>query len=244
MKNFKLFKIIAISLSVASLLGLNSIGANAEWKEDSDGWWNTEGDSWSVGWRQIDGKWYYFGQDGYMKTGWLKDSNEKWYYLDSDGSMVHDTAVDGYIIGSDGALSQSTENISQQSDTTQNILSNINSNATTISDVTGINFNDITKIVFCDGSLTNKTVTVEDKQKIKEFLGYLDDYSINNIDVPIVTGWLHRALFYINDKEVMDICFNNPININGESFNVTKGRLDIKTIDKYLKSINPSYIEH
>ncbi|BCZ46404.1 hypothetical protein psyc5s11_24710 [Clostridium gelidum] len=62
--------------------------------------------------------------------------------------------------------------------------------------------------------------------------------------VPVVTGWLHRALFYINDKEVMDISFNNPIDINGEEFNVTKGNLDIKVIDNYLKSINPSYIEH
>ena len=42
----------------------------------------------------------------------------------------------------------------------------------------------------------------------------------------------------------MDISFDNPIDINGEQFNVTKGDLDIKTIDKYLKSINPSYIEH
>jgi len=42
----------------------------------------------------------------------------------------------------------------------------------------------------------------------------------------------------------MDISSDNPIDINMEQFNVTKGDLDSKIIDKYLKSINPSYIEH
>ena len=236
MKRLKLTKAIASSLIVASILVLNPIGANAEWKQDSNGWWNTEGTSYSVGWKEIDGKWYYFGQDGYMKTGWIKYGGKS-YYLNSDGSMAHDATIDGFTVGSDGAWNQIAGTSSIR-------LSNVNPNATTISGVTGVKFSDITKIVFCDGSLKNDTVTVEDKQKIKEFARYLDGYAINNIDVPVVTGWLHRALFYINDKEVMDISFNNTIDINGEEFNVTKGNLDIKLIDNYLKSINPSYIEH
>jgi len=75
MRRLKLTKTIASLLIVASILVLNPIGANAEWKQDSNGWWNTDGSSYSIGWKEIDGKWYYFGQDGYMKTGWLKDSN-------------------------------------------------------------------------------------------------------------------------------------------------------------------------
>jgi hypothetical protein len=93
--NLKLTKVIAGLLVVASVLALNPIGASAEWKQDSNGWWNTEGNSWSVGWRQIDGKWYYFGQDGYM---------------------VHDTVVNGYNIGSDGVWIQSTQNSSSNSE--------------------------------------------------------------------------------------------------------------------------------
>lgn len=42
----------------------------------------------------------------------------------------------------------------------------------------------------------------------------------------------------------MDISFDNPIDINGEQFNVTKGELDTETINKYIKSINSSYMEH
>ena len=87
MKKLKLTKVIASTLLVASVLALNPIGASASWKQDSIGWWNTEGSSWSVGWKEIDGKWYYFGQDGYM---------------------VHDTIIAGYKLGSDGAWIQGT----------------------------------------------------------------------------------------------------------------------------------------
>ena len=31
--------------------------------------------------------WFYFGQDGYMCTGWIRDA-DKWYYLEKDGSMA------------------------------------------------------------------------------------------------------------------------------------------------------------
>jgi len=46
MKKSKLTKVIASSLVVASVLVLNPIGASAKWKQDFNGWWNTEGNSW------------------------------------------------------------------------------------------------------------------------------------------------------------------------------------------------------
>lgn len=236
MKILKVTKVIVSTLVIVSVLVLKPIGASAEWRQDNAGWWYKEGSSWSVGWKLIDGKWYYFGEDGYMKTGWIKYDGKS-YYLNSDGSMARDTTIDGLTVGSDGAWNQIAGTSSIR-------LSNINPSATTISGVTGIKFDDITKIVFCDGSFKNGEVAVEDKQKIKEFMEYLDGYSINNIDVPVVTGWLHRGLFYINDRVVMDISFDNPIDINGEQFNVTKGELDTETINKYIKSINSSYMEH
>lgn len=89
MKNTKLIKVIASSLALAAMMTVYPIRANAEWKQDSNGWWNTEGSSWSVGWKEIDGKWYYFRQDGYM---------------------AHDIAIDGYELGSDGAWIQAASN--------------------------------------------------------------------------------------------------------------------------------------
>ena len=75
MKKSKLTKVIV------SLL----IGASAEWKSNSTGWWYAEGWKYSIyaiGWQSIDGKWYHFDSNGYME---------------------HDTIINGYKIGSDGA---------------------------------------------------------------------------------------------------------------------------------------------
>lgn len=87
MKRMRLTKIIASSLMVASVLALNPIGASAEWRQDSTGWWYSEGSSWATGWRQLNGKWYYFNTSGYM---------------------AHDTVIGEYKIGSDGAWIQDT----------------------------------------------------------------------------------------------------------------------------------------
>ncbi len=83
MKKLKLIKIIANSLLIISVLALNPIGASAEWKQDSTGWWYSDGSSYYLGWHQIAGKWYYFNNN--------------------TGYMAHDTIVSGYTIGSDGA---------------------------------------------------------------------------------------------------------------------------------------------
>jgi hypothetical protein len=87
MKNLKLKKIVAVALVAMTVATVSPIGASAAWKQNSTGWWNTEGDSWSTGWRNIDSTWYNFGSDGYMKTGWAKD-NGTWYYFNtvSDGT--------------------------------------------------------------------------------------------------------------------------------------------------------------
>lgn len=86
MKNFKLIKVIASSLIAISILILNPIGANAQWKSDNIGWWYTEGNSWAEGWRKIDGKYYYFYSDGYM----AKDTTIGGDKLGSDGAWVND----------------------------------------------------------------------------------------------------------------------------------------------------------
>ncbi|MDO5517789.1 MAG: hypothetical protein Q4F66_09550 [Clostridium sp.] len=62
---------------------VSAIPVQAAWKQDNTGWWYSRGlSSWVTGWKQIDGKWYYFYSSGYM---------------------AHDTTIDGYQLGSDGA---------------------------------------------------------------------------------------------------------------------------------------------
>lgn len=106
MKSLKLKKIIALAVAALTITALSPVGASAEWKKDSYGWWNTEGSSYSIGWRLIDGTWYYFDSTGYMKTGWVNDGGT-WYYMQSSGAMkigwVNDNGT-WYYLQSSGAM--------------------------------------------------------------------------------------------------------------------------------------------
>lgn len=85
MKKLKLTKVIASTLVVASVLALNPVGANAEWKQDSTGWWYTNtNNTYAKGWKYIDAKWYYFGQDGYMNS----NTTIGIYKIGSDGAWI------------------------------------------------------------------------------------------------------------------------------------------------------------
>ena len=86
MKRKMLQSFIASLTLVLGISLINPISASAAWKQDSNGWWNTEGNSYSTGWKLIDNSWYYFGSNGYMKTGWIND-NGSWYYLSTSGAM-------------------------------------------------------------------------------------------------------------------------------------------------------------
>lgn len=72
--------IISMSLSMTSLAG--------QWIQDERGWWYQEDDSTypSSCWKEIEGKQYYFGSDGYM--------------------LSNTTTPDGYKVGLDGAWIQ------------------------------------------------------------------------------------------------------------------------------------------
>ncbi|WP_242984819.1 MULTISPECIES: hypothetical protein [Clostridium] len=94
MKSSRLKKIIAVTVATLTLTALSPIGASAAWKQDSNGWWNTEGDSYSTGWRSINGSWYYFDSVGYMKTGWVNDGGT-WYYMQPSGEMKTGWINDG-----------------------------------------------------------------------------------------------------------------------------------------------------
>ena len=59
------------------------------WVEDSTGWWYDNGDGSypKDRWKLISNKWYYFGSDGYMVTGWIKYKGG-WFFCDDSGAMV------------------------------------------------------------------------------------------------------------------------------------------------------------
>ena len=57
------------------------------WKKINGVWYYFDTDAMACfGWNKIGGSWYYFNKSGIMQTGWKK-INGKWYYLSSDGVM-------------------------------------------------------------------------------------------------------------------------------------------------------------
>lgn len=81
----------AVILALAMMLLLVPVMAQAgTWRQNYIGWWWQEADgSWpSNEWKSINGNWYLFDADGYIRYGWYWDGTN-WYYLGgkSDGAM-------------------------------------------------------------------------------------------------------------------------------------------------------------
>lgn len=100
-------KLVTSLIIAVAIVSINPIGVSAAWKNDSNGWWYSEGSNFSTGWKEIDGQWYYFDSNGYMKTGWIQDAST-WYYLKDNGTMATaDLSIQGkkYKFSSDGKWS-------------------------------------------------------------------------------------------------------------------------------------------
>ena len=75
------------------------------WQQNGPVWTYTKdgGTKATSEWIQYKEKWYHFGNDSIMQTGWIK-CDDKFYYLDSFGAMYENRWVlTGYYVGADGA---------------------------------------------------------------------------------------------------------------------------------------------
>jgi hypothetical protein len=95
-------KVMALGITTISVFAFNQVGASAEWKKDSNGWWYAQGKSYAKSWLQLGTRWYYFGQDGYMKTGWIQYHGQ-WYYFYPSGEQAFNTVINGYELDTNGA---------------------------------------------------------------------------------------------------------------------------------------------
>lgn len=72
------------------------------WEQDKKGWRYLYQDNYLTSWAMINDSWYFFGMDGYMKTGW-QEYKGSWYYLNTDnGVMMTNCTIDGYQLDGSG----------------------------------------------------------------------------------------------------------------------------------------------
>lgn len=68
----------------------------SHWIKDARGWWLRYSDStWPMGntgafhWEKVNGRWWAFGAEGYLSTGWIYDTlYQGWFYMDENQGML------------------------------------------------------------------------------------------------------------------------------------------------------------
>ena len=80
-----------------------------QWVQEEAGWKYYASNKAVTGWKQVDGKWYFFNAEGVMQKWWVKDGNT-WYYLNGNGEMQTGWLQDGgkwYYLENSGAMKAS-----------------------------------------------------------------------------------------------------------------------------------------
>ena len=94
MKKTFLKKMISAGIIASTMCTIAPLGVSAGEREVYSNWIQSPDYTWSYniggvkvkGWKNISNTWYYFDNNGKMKTGWINDGG-KWYYADNTGAM-------------------------------------------------------------------------------------------------------------------------------------------------------------
>ena len=96
--------------------------AKEEWVQEEAGWRYYANNQAVKGWKQIEGKWFFFNAEGVSQKWWVQDNGTwyyleasgamkasqwfevdgKWYYVDATGALAVNTTVDGYTVNANG----------------------------------------------------------------------------------------------------------------------------------------------
>ena len=80
-----------------------------KWNQDANGWWYSNGDGTypKSEVKKIDGQDYYFNDQGYMQTGWVKLADDYWVYFGPDGAMWKNRWQGDYWLKDTGQMAAS-----------------------------------------------------------------------------------------------------------------------------------------
>ncbi|WP_097005211.1 hypothetical protein [Lacrimispora amygdalina] len=88
-------KLLMLAVSAVMTFGAATAAYGSQWQQDSTGWWyQNDNGSYATGWTWIDGKCYYFSDNGYMAA----NTNVEGYTLNSEGQWVVNGVVQGLKI--------------------------------------------------------------------------------------------------------------------------------------------------
>ena len=95
----KFNKILApafLGLSMSLLLSVNSHASVDGWKAENGRWKYYKDYKVLKSWQKLGDNWYFFNEDGSLKTGWLKDGNDNWYFLDLNSGSNQGVLLSGW----------------------------------------------------------------------------------------------------------------------------------------------------
>lgn len=110
MKIRKVMTVLAASAVMISVCQTIAVPASAVWVKSESGYsWRDEGsDEYVTGWKTINKKTYYFGNDGIALTGWNWVDGHRYYFISSDKGRMATGWVkmsgEKYYFGSNGVL--------------------------------------------------------------------------------------------------------------------------------------------
>ncbi len=191
MKKLEITKKVVSLLAIALVLAVNPVAAHAEWKQDSTGWWYANGDSWYTGWKQIDGKWYYFENNGYMVHDYYVDN----YHLNTEGYW------DGTLQSQDFSVNYPSSWIKAKSTSGMSIYL-LGNKFTIENEVTG-NMQGKSRDEFIDESIKaiKSRFNVDQVDVLQQMInGRTVDIFEYKFKIEYNERQIHEVIFYNNDK--------------------------------------------
>lgn len=95
-KSNKQLKPVFLGLAMSVLFSWNAYAGLEGWKLKPNGWKYYKDARPLKAWQKINEHWYFFNEDGSLKTGWYLGTDQNWYFLDSSKNANEGVLLTGW----------------------------------------------------------------------------------------------------------------------------------------------------